>query len=87
MPQFKIRSTKPSSAGDSYSTESIPNQLHRLSENVERKRRNAGPINQMGIVQKCRADMYNELWGCVPLNVDYPHTYSICRNDYKNCKN
>ncbi|GFU95258.1 uncharacterized protein TNCV_4308571 [Trichonephila clavipes] len=43
-----------------------------------------GPINQMGIVQKCRADMYNELWGCVPLNVDYPHTYSICRNDFKN---
>ncbi|GFU95325.1 uncharacterized protein TNCV_4309241 [Trichonephila clavipes] len=46
-----------------------------------------GPINQIGIVQKCRADMYNELWGCVPLNVDYPHNYSICRNDFKKCKN
>ncbi|GFR21368.1 uncharacterized protein TNCT_433481 [Trichonephila clavata] len=38
----------------------------------------------MGVVQKCRADLYNEQWGCVPLYVDYPHTYSICRNDFKN---
>ncbi|GFT62719.1 uncharacterized protein NPIL_577491 [Nephila pilipes] len=43
-----------------------------------------GPVNQMGIVQQCRANMYDELWGCVPLQVDYPHTYSICNSDFKN---
>ncbi|GFS80952.1 uncharacterized protein NPIL_62591 [Nephila pilipes] len=49
-----------------------------------RENEGKGPVNQVGVVQQCRANMYNEKWGCVPLNIDYPHNYTVCKNNFKN---
>ncbi|GIY71229.1 uncharacterized protein CDAR_540691 [Caerostris darwini] len=56
-----------------------------------RERGGKGPVNQIssdyfspqGVVQECRVKKYSELWGCVPLNVDYPHTENICGTNIK----
>ncbi|GIX98661.1 hypothetical protein CDAR_315791 [Caerostris darwini] len=40
-------------------------------------------FSPQGVVQECRVKKYSELWGCVPLNVDYPHTENICGTNIK----
>ncbi|GFT65772.1 uncharacterized protein NPIL_106832 [Nephila pilipes] len=43
------------------------------------KRGGKSPINQMGVVEECRMKRFYEGMGCVPLTVDYPHQYPICK--------
>ncbi|GFS31794.1 uncharacterized protein TNIN_266431 [Trichonephila inaurata madagascariensis] len=43
------------------------------------KRGGKAPINQMGVVEECRMNLFYEGMGCVPLTVDYPHQYPICK--------
>ncbi|GFQ85750.1 uncharacterized protein TNCT_358871 [Trichonephila clavata] len=44
------------------------------------KRGGKAPINQMGVVEECRMNQFYEGMGCVPLTVDYPHQYTVCRS-------
>ncbi|XP_035222202.1 degenerin-like protein asic-1 [Stegodyphus dumicola] len=45
-----------------------------------RERGGKAPINQLGIVQECRMKEMYARKGCVPVTVDYPHSYNICRS-------
>ncbi|GFQ85749.1 uncharacterized protein TNCT_358872 [Trichonephila clavata] len=33
-----------------------------------------------GVVEECRMNQFYEGMGCVPLTVDYPHQYTVCRS-------
>ncbi|XP_054718974.1 uncharacterized protein LOC129228323 [Uloborus diversus] len=36
------------------------------------------PINQLGVIQECRLNRTYDVLKCIPVTLDYPHTYNIC---------
>ncbi|XP_054713722.1 uncharacterized protein LOC129223181 [Uloborus diversus] len=50
-----------------------------------RERGGKAPVNQLGVFQECRVNKTLESVNCIPLDIDYPHTYNVCRACTEEC--
>ncbi|XP_054718986.1 uncharacterized protein LOC129228332 [Uloborus diversus] len=54
---------------------------------IWKQRGGEAPIDQMGIIQECRVNSSYKNAGCIPVTIDYPHTYNVCKTDVEDHNN